>query len=278
MEPTQENDKLVIGRIALQANNHQTYGGTATVNGKHSNNIELTFKNHNNGDEFTVTSKGNHGLFYFLGDQDTYYELTKIFFKVTEANNSWASVWFYPHDLIHVASKAGVYNAGSLSWVSDDENEIDRNELKQAKFPSNIEDIIRSEYPDSLWLQKAWFDTELMQDLNVYSKLIMWYPNNPEYAYAYNESAWNYVTSQDNLKIDPEKALPLALKAVELTNRDKFEYLDTLAAVYARLGQFDKAIGAQEEAISKSMSKGKTSQTEKYKKVLSDYRKGKIHY
>lgn len=56
----------------------------------------------------------------------------------------------------------------------------------------------------------------------------------------YNNLAWKYVAGPQQIR-DPEKALPLALKAVEL-EPENFNSVNTLGVVYYRCGQFDNAI------------------------------------
>jgi WD40 repeat protein/Flp pilus assembly protein TadD len=57
---------------------------------------------------------------------------------------------------------------------------------------------------------------------------------------AFNELAWIYVTGPSRLR-DAEKALPLALKAVDLAPKE-WTYQNTLGVVYYRLGKYGKAI------------------------------------
>jgi len=73
----------------------------------------------------------------------------------------------------------------------------------------------------------------------------------PEYApgdvMGYNNLAWFYVTGPATFR-SPEKALPLALKAVELGQTNHNE-LNTLGVVYYRLGQLTNAIATLETGI-----------------------------
>jgi tetratricopeptide (TPR) repeat protein len=55
---------------------------------------------------------------------------------------------------------------------------------------------------------------------------------------------------------DYDRALKLIQTAMQLSNVDDSHILDTLAAVYAKLGQFDKAIDAQSKAIKISEERG----------------------
>jgi Tfp pilus assembly protein PilF len=69
----------------------------------------------------------------------------------------------------------------------------------------------------------------------------------PGNATAYNGLAWFYVTGPTNSR-SPGKALPLALKAVEL-DKSNYAALNTLGVVYYRLGQFSNAITTLETGI-----------------------------
>src|SRR5262249_5441338 len=60
----------------------------------------------------------------------------------------------------------------------------------------------------------------------------------------YNGLAWAYVTWPAKFR-SPEKALPLAIKAVELSGRGHNE-MNTLGVVYYRLRRLAKAVGTLE--------------------------------
>jgi serine/threonine protein kinase/TPR repeat protein len=64
-----------------------------------------------------------------------------------------------------------------------------------------------------------------------------------------NEAAWALATSPDAGLRDGTNAVVFAEKAVGLTSRTNANFVDTLAAAYAELGQFDKAVAIQREAI-----------------------------
>jgi tetratricopeptide (TPR) repeat protein len=72
---------------------------------------------------------------------------------------------------------------------------------------------------------------------------------NPEFASAANNLAWLRATCQDGKLRDGKQALRLATKCCELTNWKDGGLLDTLAAAYAELGQFDKAVEWQERSL-----------------------------
>lgn len=71
-------------------------------------------------------------------------------------------------------------------------------------------------------------------------------PGNPA---SLNGLAWTLATAADPEKRDGSNAVVYAEKAVALTSRTNAPFLDTLAAAYAELGQFDKAVAVQREAI-----------------------------
>jgi hypothetical protein len=64
-----------------------------------------------------------------------------------------------------------------------------------------------------------------------------------------NEEAWALATSPNESERNGLKARDLAAAACEATGNACANYLDTLAAAHAELGDFDKAIEVMEEAL-----------------------------
>ncbi|MFC1579801.1 tetratricopeptide repeat protein [Thermodesulfobacteriota bacterium] len=77
----------------------------------------------------------------------------------------------------------------------------------------------------------------------------------PMNAIAYNQLAWFLATCPEARYRDGYKAVELARRAVEINEKDEepfqplYEILDTMAAAYAEVGEFDKAIATQKKAI-----------------------------
>ncbi len=78
---------------------------------------------------------------------------------------------------------------------------------------------------------------------------------NPKCVEAYNNLAWVLATARESKYRNGKKAVELALKACELSDWKNQYCLGTLAAAYARTGDFDKAVRWQKEAL-ESYEKG----------------------
>jgi len=77
---------------------------------------------------------------------------------------------------------------------------------------------------------------------------------NPIDAYSLNTLAWIYGTSPDPAFQRFTKAKRYAEEAVKLTTRKDYDALDTLAVVYQRVGEIDKAVNILKDVIGKDSS------------------------
>jgi Flp pilus assembly protein TadD len=71
----------------------------------------------------------------------------------------------------------------------------------------------------------------------------------PKYARAYNNLAWLLATAEEPSIRNGRRAVELALKACELSECQDAFLLDTLAAAYARNGDFAMAIELQDKSV-----------------------------
>lgn len=90
-----------------------------------------------------------------------------------------------------------------------------------------------------------------------------------KYDMAYNTLAWTLVTAEDPGVRNPQKALGYASKAVELSGGTKAYQIDTLAHVYFALGNFDRALELESNALAIEPD------SDVYKKSLSEFKLAK---
>ena len=108
---------------------------------------------------------------------------------------------------------------------------------------------------------------DLSNALNDYARAL---EINPFFVDAYNNKAWVLATCADQRFRDGGQAVRLAQKAVEL--KPDVVSLDTLAAAYAAVGNFDAAIDTQKKAIQKLLLADKNSEVHKYMPHLNAYK------
>jgi tetratricopeptide (TPR) repeat protein len=101
-----------------------------------------------------------------------------------------------------------------------------------------------------------------------FNKAIEMNPLDPE---AYNNLAWLFATARASGFRDGKRAVKLALKACELSDWKLGEYLDTLAAAYARMDDFDNAVKWQEKALEQF----KSARPSEFQERLNLYRERK---
>jgi hypothetical protein len=100
----------------------------------------------------------------------------------------------------------------------------------------------------------------------------------PDYPDALNNLAWVLATNKDAQKRDGRKAIILAQKACRLTDYKDAAKLDTLAAAYAEVGEFDKAVAAIQEGIQIAQSSERKELANEMVERLKLYREGKTFH
>jgi cell division protein FtsN len=108
---------------------------------------------------------------------------------------------------------------------------------------------------------------DLRNALNDYARALK---INPFFVDAYNNKAWVLATCADQRFRDGSQAVRLAQKAVEL--KPDVVSLDTLAAAYAAVGNFDAAVDTQKKAIQKLLLADRNSEVPKYLPHLNAYK------
>ena len=94
----------------------------------------------------------------------------------------------------------------------------------------------------------------------------------PSNARAYNSLAWILATHEDSQFRDGARAVQLAEKACVLTDYKALASLDTLAAAYAELGQFDKAVETAAKAINIARAAKNEKLAKNFQRNLELYR------
>jgi Flp pilus assembly protein TadD/cell division septation protein DedD len=108
---------------------------------------------------------------------------------------------------------------------------------------------------------------DLPNALNDYARAL---EINPFFVDAYNNKAWVLATCADQRFRNGGQAVRLAQKAVEL--KPDVGSLDTLAAAYAAVGNFDAAVDTQKKAIQKLLLADRSSEVPKYLPHLNAYK------
>ena len=91
-----------------------------------------------------------------------------------------------------------------------------------------------------------------------------------------NKLAWTKATSGDDKLYDPEEAVELALRGCEINEYKNAGLLDTLAAAYAGVGDFDKAIETAQKALEVAQEEGKQRMAGEIQKHLDFYKAGRL--
>lgn len=157
-----------------------------------------------------------------------------------EANMAFLKYLKLTPDISGEEKAEALYSIGEAYYVDKD----------YEKAAEIFEGVI-ADYPESEWRDQAttrlarvyYGQGKIDECVTIYKSYVDRYPDDPR---ACNSFAWFCATK----KVGLDEALPIALRAVELTERDP-GYLDTLAELYFARGEFDDAIAIGQEALDK---------------------------
>ena len=100
----------------------------------------------------------------------------------------------------------------------------------------------------------------------------------PDWPEVLNNLAWLLATHPSREARNGVEAVPLALRACELTSGTNFWLLSTLAAAYAEAGRFPEAVTTQQKVCDLAATQGQTAQAESFQQRLALYRAGRAYH
>jgi len=118
------------------------------------------------------------------------------------------------------------------------------------------------------WSRLGRFDDAIREHLEVIRQRPDWGP-------PLNDLAWIRATHPDPSYRDGREALRLAQEAVRLTGDGDANVLDTLAAAYAELGEFERAVEVETRALDQAKANGQSDRVQDFGIRLQLYREGR---
>ncbi len=100
----------------------------------------------------------------------------------------------------------------------------------------------------------------------------------PDWLVVLNNLAMLRATSENDTVRNPNEAAKLALRACELTNFNRPDFLNTLATVYAAEGKFDKAVETAQKALELALSANHQQLANNIKGYLDHYKANLKNY
>ena len=100
----------------------------------------------------------------------------------------------------------------------------------------------------------------------------------PDWPEVLNNLAWLFATHKNPRFRDGAQALQLAQKACELTDHKQANFLDTMAAAYAEVEQFDQALHTAQKAKQMALASGQVEIAKVIEKRMQLYEAGEPYY
>jgi Flp pilus assembly protein TadD len=100
----------------------------------------------------------------------------------------------------------------------------------------------------------------------------------PDWPEVLNNLAWLFATHKNPRFRDGAQALQLAQKACELTDHKQANFLDTMAAAYAEVEQFDQALHTARKAKQMALASGQVEIAKVIEKRMQLYEAGEPYY
>jgi tetratricopeptide (TPR) repeat protein len=116
---------------------------------------------------------------------------------------------------------------------------------------------------------------KMEQAVEHYYKILQLDPNE---AYALKNLAWILATTEDAKLHNPTDAIKHAQRACELTEYNRADFLDTLAAAYAAAGNFAEAVKTAEKALKLAEDTNEKKLAEEVQKRLELYKAGQPYH
>lgn len=178
LEPNEETRLLVVGQARLEASNF--VNRDMSINGTHTNGIQITIKNMNTGYAEVLQSSGETGIFYFKGTPGHRYQIKRVFFEEYGAGyaRSFLDEAFEESQfqIPGLSSESGVirpqvFSLGTLIWKADGlsgseliqkhtvlvwEEGTDTSTEKSRSASDETQSVFSTRYPTSLWNQAYW--------------------------------------------------------------------------------------------------------------------------
>ena len=155
-EPNEINDTMLIGKIIQNGINYDSFNG-ASVNGKHTSDIEITVKNLST-NEITKLKSYYGGMFSTIRLPEGNYEISILYLKVVNGN-SYANVFSNLANVKYFSIINGsVNNLGLIEWNCD--NNEGYNILLNRNY-INVKEDFNKRNDKSSWNNIKWVNVDV---------------------------------------------------------------------------------------------------------------------